>query len=124
MIALLALASGCGPGTPKKMTLEGTATYKGEPLNNCILTFVGPTNELAIATVRDDGKFTVTDMLPGVQKVGVVSRPVNSSGSSGGGPTQKARPPVQIPAKLNDPATSGATVDVTESTKSVTVEFK
>ncbi|QEL13612.1 hypothetical protein [Limnoglobus roseus] len=123
MVATLTLLAGCG-GPPKKkmLTVTGTVTYKGQQLKSGVIKFLAPNGDFATATINSDGKFIMTEVVPGEQKVAYVGGPVSvgssDTGTRGGGVGATA---VAVPAKFNDPQTSGATVTVPESGGDVTV---
>lgn len=125
-VALLAAATtllvGCGKPAKKMVTVTGTVTYGGQQLKSGIVKFVAPNGDFATGIIRPDGQFTVTDVVPGVQKVGFQGAPT-SSGSSDGSKTAPEKP-VTVPAKFGDPNTSGATVTVPEDGGAVTIELK
>ena len=73
--------------------------------------------------IQADGKFIMTDVVPGDQKVGYVGGPV-SSGSSDGSRNAPAEKAVAVPAKFGDLETSGVTVTVPDTGGAVTVELK
>ena len=126
LVAALALLTGCGPPTKKVVTVEGTVTYKGQQLKSGIVKFVAPNGDFATANVRPDGTFSMTDVVPGEQKVGYVGGPMSSGSSDGsaapGGAAAKAA--AAVPPKFGDPQTSGVTVTVLDAGGAVTVELK
>jgi hypothetical protein len=122
----LALLAGCGGPPPKKMlTVTGTVTYKGQVLKTGVIKFLAPNGDFATAAIGEDGRFTMTEVVPGEQKVAYVGGPMNvgssDAGTGGNAPGAKA---VTVPAKFGDPQTSGATVTVPETGGEVTVELK
>jgi hypothetical protein len=114
---------GCGKPPKKVLTVTGTVTYEGKKLKSGIVKFVAPNGDFAMGNIGPDGKFIVTDVVPGEQKVGYVAGPQGSGGPDGGksAPTEK---PVSVPAKFGDPQTSGVTVTVSESGGEVTIDLK
>ena len=123
LAATLMLLAGCGKSGKKIVTVTGTVTYKGQQLKTGIIKFVAPNGDFAMGNIGPDGKFTVTDVVPGEQKVGYVAGPQGSGGPEGGksAPTEK---PVSGLAKFGDPETSGVTVTVSESGGEVTIDLK
>jgi hypothetical protein len=117
------LLAGCGKPAKHVVTVTGTVTYNGRQLKSGIVKFVAPNGDFATAPIGPDGQFTMTDVVPGNQKVGYVGRPV-SSGSPDGSRTAPAEQPVAVPAKVSDPETSGVTVTVPDAGGAVTVELK
>lgn len=129
-VALLAVTltflTGCGGPPPKKMvTVTGTVNYNGQPVMTGVIKFLAPNGDFATAAIAPDGKFIMTEVTPGVQKVAYVGGPSNvgSSGGAADGAATKAKP-VAVPSKFGEPQTSGATVTVPENGGEVTVELK
>jgi hypothetical protein len=68
-VTLVAL-TGCGGGTPPVEKAEGTVTVKGQPAAGALVVFhpkdAGRENDpKPVATVRDDGTFTLTTFADG-----------------------------------------------------------
>jgi len=126
LAATLTLLAGCGGPPPKKMvTVTGVVNYNGQQLTTGVIKFLAPNGDFATAAIAPDGKFTMTEVTPGTQKVAYVGGPANvgSSGGAADGPASKAKP-VAVPSRLGDPQTSGATVTVPEIGGELTVELK
>jgi len=123
LAASLALFAGCGKPTKKMVTVTGTVTYNGQQLKSGIIKLVAPNGDFAMAPIGPDGQFTVTDVVPGEQKVGCVAAPMGSGGPDGG-KSAPAEKPVSVPSKFSDPQTSGVTVNVPETGGEVKVELK
>jgi hypothetical protein len=123
LAAALTLFAGCGKPDKKMVTVTGTVTYNGQQLKTGIIKFVAPNGDFATAAIGPDGEFTITDVVPGEQKVGYVGGPMNV-GSSEGTTNAPAAKPIAVPAKFGDPQTSGVTVTVPENGGAVTVELK
>jgi hypothetical protein len=123
LLTALALLAGCSKPTKKMVIVTGTVTYNGQQLKSGIVKFVAPNGDFATANIGPDGQFTMTDVVPGEQKVAYVGGPASSGSSDGskGGATEK---PVAVPAKFGDPQTSGVTVTVPDGGGAVTVELK
>jgi len=119
----LTLLAGCGKPTKKVVTVTGTVTHNGQQLKSGIVKFVAPNGDFAMANIGPDGRFTMTDVVPGEQKVGYASAP-GSSGSSDGSKSAPTEKPVSVPPKFGDPQTSGVTVAVPDSGGEVTIELK
>jgi hypothetical protein len=119
----MTLFAGCGKPTKKVVTVTGTVTYNGHQLKAGILKFEAPNGDFATAPIQPDGKFIMTDVVPGNQKVAYVGGPMNS-GSSDGSKAAPAEKPVAVPAKFGDFQTSGVTVTVSDTGGEVTVELK
>ena len=88
-----------------------------------IVKFLAPNGDFATAPIGPDGKFIMTDVVPGAQKVGYVGGPV-SIGSSDGSQSAPAEKAVAVPPKFSDVQTSGVTVTVPDTGGAVTVELK
>ena len=124
LAAAMTLLVGCGGKPAKKVvTVTGTVTYNGQQLKAGIVKFQAPNGDFAMAPIGPDGKFIMTDVVPGDQKVGYVGGPM-SIGSSDGSQTAPAEKPVAVPGKFGDVETSGVTVTVPDTGGAVTVELK
>jgi hypothetical protein len=118
------LLAGCGGKPTKKIvTVTGAVTYNGHQLKNGIVKFQAPNGDFATAAIGPDGKFIMTDVVPGDQKAAYVGGPMNvgSSDGSRNAPGEKA---VAVPMKFGDFQTSGVTVTVPDAGGAVTVELK
>jgi hypothetical protein len=124
LAAAMMLLAGCGkPATKKVVTVTGTVTYNGRQLKAGIVKFQAPNGDFALAPIGPDGQFTMTDVVPGDQKVSYMGAPM-SSGSSDGSRNAPAEKAVAVPAKFGDFQTSGVTVTVPDTGGAVTVELK
>ena len=126
LAATLTLLAGCGGKPTKKMvTVTGTANYNGQQITNGIVKFVAPNGDYNTASILPDGKFIMSEVVPGEQKVGFVIGPVNVGSSGGAADATKPAPkPVALPARFSEPQTSGVTVLVPEEGGEIVVEFK
>ena len=124
LAAAMALFAGCGKPAKKVVTVTGTVTYNGQTLKSGIVKFLAPNGDFAMANIGADGRFTMTDVVPGEQKVAYVAGPMNVGSSSEGTKGAPAAKPVAVPAKFGDPQTSGVTVTVPDAGGEVTVELK
>lgn len=122
LAAAITLLAGCGQPTKKVVTVTGTVTYNGQQVKAGIVKFEAPNGDFATAMIGPDGRFTITDVVTGVQKVAYVGGPT-SSGSSDGTATNAPKA-VAVPQKFGDLQTSGVTVMVPETGGAVTVELK
>lgn len=122
---VVASALGCSKGPPKKTTVSGTVTYKGERLTSGILRVTGPEGSFATAPIRNDGTFTITDVLPGEVKVGIMEAPQGAStpAAKQHGATAPAKR-VPLPANVLDPEKSGLKYTITPDTSDLTIEIK
>jgi hypothetical protein len=123
LAAAMTLFAGCGKPTKKVVTVTGTVTYNGHQVKSGIIKFQAPNGDFAIATIGPDGQFTMTDVVPGEQKVAYQGGPMGT-GSSDGSKTAPAEKQVSVPGKFSDFQTSGVTVTVPNAGGSVTVELK
>jgi hypothetical protein len=119
VVGVLALA-GCSGN--RKVTVSGTVTHKGQPVSSGILKFIGPEGAYSAASIQPDGKYIITDVVPGEVKVGVMEGPQGSGSSSGAASPGKA-PAVPLPAKAADPETSGIKYTITPSTTRLDIEI-
>jgi hypothetical protein len=117
MVALLA-AIGCTNQGVQKLTVRGTVSYQGQPLQSGFLKFVGKDGAYSAANIQKDGKFTITDVVPGEVKVAVAEAPGGSKQGAGNpkGPS--------LPDKYRDPATSGLQYTITPETTELTIDIK
>lgn len=123
LVAAFTLLAGCaGPATKKMVNVTGTVKYKGQLLKTGVIKFLAPNGDFATAAIAPDGKFIMTEVVPGEQKVAYVGGPMNV-GSSDGSAGLKDKP-VAVPEKFGDPQTSGISVTVPATGGEVTVELK
>ena len=130
LLALVAVAvmaaAGCSGGVGK-VTVQGTISYKGQPLRSGLLKFVGPGATYSAASIQPDGKFIITDVVPGEVKVGVMETPRGSGAPSSNDQKTSSRPPpppVSLPEKYRNPETSGLTYTITPSTTELTIDIQ
>lgn len=118
------LAIGCSKSEVKKQTIEGTVSYKGEPVRSGILRFVGTGGVFATAPIRTDGTFTITDVIPGEFQVGITAAPVSSSSSSDGKKSAAVAKAAPLPEKYRKPETSGLKYTIGTDTRKLDIELK
>jgi hypothetical protein len=118
---LAACVIGCSNGV-NKLTIDGTVTYKGEPVRSGILRVVSTGGEFATTSVRADGTFTLTDVVPGEVQIGIMPEPQSWSSSDGKG--RSAPRQVAIPAKYQDPQKSGLKYTITGTSRPLTIELR
>jgi len=123
LAVLLAAAVGCSKGT-KKVTVQGTVSYKGVPVPSGILKFVGPDGSYSAASIQADGKYIMTDVVPGEVKVGVTEAPRGSGSSSGGKDPAPKTASVSLPEKYREPSTSGLTYTVSADNPELNIDIK
>lgn len=121
--AIVALA-GCSQDT-KKVTVDGTISYKGRPLESGILQFVSADGgSYSAASIQPGGKFVMTDVVPGEVKVAVIPSPGGSGSSSGAETAPRPKsPPVELPEKYRDAATSGLKYTITPDTTELEIKI-
>src|SRR5262249_4662099 len=115
LLAILVALTGCSGGV-KKVTINGTISYKGQRLQSGIVKFVGPEGSYSAASVQPDGTFIITDVVPGVVKVGVMEAP-QGWGSSWGEKKGSSGPPISLPEKYREPETSGLKYTIPPDTR-------
>ena len=126
LAAATALASGCGDQGVKKVTVNGTVTYKGQPVRSGIVHFIGPEGAYTAAVLQSDGTFIMTDVVPGEVKVGVMESPQGTSDSSSGkdAPSRPTKEAASLPDKYRAAETSGLTYQITPDTTELKIELK
>jgi hypothetical protein len=121
----LTFLMGCGGGDAKKATISGKVTYKGAPLAGGTLKLVPTSGGSSYPVyIKPDGAFQVTDAPVGNMQVAIESTGSGTGATTdstkmappagGGRPVATPAPsngPV-IPARYNNPKTSGLTWDV------------
>jgi len=124
LVALAVAASGCGG--IKKVTVNGTVSYKDKPLSGGMLQFAGPKGGApSAAVIQQDGTFIMTDVVPGEVKVSIQATP-QSSGPSGDKDKKATVPkvtPDDLPEKYRDPEKSGLQYTITPETKHLDVKI-
>ncbi len=120
LAAVALVASGCFAGGVKKVTVHGTISYQGQPLRSGLLGFSGPEGAYSAGSIRPDGTFTVTDVVPGEVKVAVLEAP---RGSKVGASNQQD-PSGFLPPQYRDPETSGLRYTITPQTRELPIEIK
>jgi hypothetical protein len=119
--------AGCSGHGVKKVTVNGTITYKGQPLRSGFVKFIGPEGATSSGgVIQSDGTFIITDVVPGEVKVGVVEAP---QGTRSPAPEEKKapganKPPPSLPEKYRDPETAGLTYTITPETKELLIDIK
>lgn len=124
-LAALCAALGCSKGV-KKITVTGKVTYQGQPVRSGIVRFIGPEGAYSAGPVQSDGTYTVTDVLPGETKVGIMESPSGSGSSSGDKPEKSAatKGAAPLPEKYREPTTSGLVYSITPETTELDIQIK
>jgi hypothetical protein len=117
MAAAIVAVSGCNKGI-QKVTISGTISYKGQPLSSGLLKFVGPEGSTSAAVIQPNGKFIITDVVPGEVKVGVVEAPQGGKTASGA-----KTAPVDLPEKYRDPEKSGLKYTITPGMSELNIDI-
>jgi hemoglobin len=94
--------------------VTGKVFFKGQPLQGGEVTFIG--KKTFKGAIDKDGTFRVKDIEPGEYKVAVTSSPAKVAPA-----TPK---PVAIPAKYNDPDTSGLTYTVLKGEQTYDIQLQ
>jgi hypothetical protein len=122
-VAVVTVA-GCNKSV-KKVTVNGSITYKGQPLQSGIVQFVGSDGgAYSAASIQPGGNFIMTDVVPGDVKVAVQAAPGGSGSSSGGSdqPAQKGAP-VNLPDKFRNAETSELKYTITPDTTELKIDI-
>ena len=99
----LAVFSGCGEALPT-MSLSGTVSYRGEPLDHGSLRFFGADGRPIGCVIQENGSYEI-DLLPGEYQVSVSSPPkLPSDHPEGAPPPRDSR---ALPARYTQPNSSG-----------------
>jgi hypothetical protein len=124
-VVMLAV-SGCGERGVKKLTVTGTVAYKGQKLSSGMLQFAGPEGFFSASVIQPDGKYIMTDVVPGEVKVGVMATPQSSGSSSSpdGNVAQPKTAPVVLPEKYREPDKSGVKYTITPDTTQLDINLE
>jgi hypothetical protein len=121
VLAAALAAPGCGN---KRVTVEGTVTYKGTPVPaGYLVKFHGPGDHLEVGIIDEDGAYAVTDIPPGEVQVTVEDDPgmaptkPKSAVKAGG---EK----VAVPRRYMDANTSGLTFTITSGTRRLDLKLE
>lgn len=112
---LMLTAVGCSDG--KQLTVNGSLSYKGEPVPAGIVKFFGPGDHFSMAYVRE-GAFIVSDLPPGDYKV-TVERDASSAKEVDAKDSKHAA----IPMKYADPKTSSLVYTITPKTRDLAINL-
>jgi hypothetical protein len=110
LVLLLVATSGCGGGD-KKLTINGTVTYKGQPISGGMLQFAATQGGApAAAVINKDGTYSMTGVTPGEVKVSITATP-------------GAKLPADLPEKYYDPEKSGLKYTITPNTTQLDIKM-
>ncbi len=129
VLMILACATlGCGGGSDGRLPATGNVTFDGSPLTEGTVVFADENGGSAGVGIIKDGKFTLsetgnsTGIQPGTYKVSVNSWIVEPGGVDENDEIID-KGESRIPAKYNDPKTSGLTATVTADTQEFNFEL-
>jgi hypothetical protein len=124
LIAVVALA-GCSGHGVNKVTVNGTITYKGQPLRSGFVKLVG-SGTTSAGVIQPDGTFIITDVVPGEVKAFVVEAPQGTRSPSPEETKSSGarKPPPPLPERYRDPETAGLTYTITPETKELLIDIK
>ena len=109
--------TGCTSAGRKKVTVHGTITYQGQPLQSGLLAFHGPGDAYAAASIQPNGTF-MAELVPGEVRVSILETP------SGSKTRPAANPPITVPEKYVNPDSSGLRYTITPSTTKLLIELQ
>jgi hypothetical protein len=139
LLVLFGMAiSGCGGAKRRGPTgtVTGVVTYKGKPVPSGRVTFYGPDNEPASATLDEDGSYQAEYVPVGQATITVETPPppavlekVAKQSPHGkrfgvGNPIEVPKDVVSVPTKYNSAARSGLSYTVTEGKQNHDIELK
>ncbi|MCE9532327.1 MAG: hypothetical protein K8T89_14580 [Planctomycetes bacterium] len=116
----LILCTGCGSGNPKKISVTGRISYRGEPLHGGMIVFVpdeerGNAGPLVKGSIESDGSYLLgNDVKAGWYRVSIA--PQVSAGTSY---PSAAEPYPGPPAKYRNPQLSGLKGEVRPNSENV-----
>lgn len=143
-VVLAAVFSGCGPDRPETVTVRGTVTLDGQPVEGATVGF-NPQGGGRPATGMTDssGAFTLTTFVPGdgalpgkhavtVSKVRSTGQQADATSSPDAGAMPLSGPIAAggiktewlVPRKYSDPSSSGLVVEVRPGMEPVKLELK
>jgi len=132
--------AGCSFG-PKQGTVSGKITYKGEPLGNGTVVFIGADNNGGSSQIGPDGTYKISNMPVGAMKITVETKPVGPSTTGipgiresdlGKMPNVEPMRPtkntpnryVKIPDRYKLPSESGLTYEVVPGEQTHDIDLK
>ena len=114
------VALGCEGGKPSG-SVSGTVKYKGAPLGEGDVNFLGKNGSAAVARIDASGTFKIEGSLEADEYRVYFSSPPPEPVAPG---TRPAKAKADLPAKFKDPASSGVVVPIKSGKNDVTIEFK
>ncbi|HLJ97017.1 MAG TPA: hypothetical protein VKU02_27885 [Gemmataceae bacterium] len=135
LAVLLPSLLGCGGGVRATATVTGTVSYQGKPVPTGTVKFYGPDNQVASASIGEDGSYEATNVPLGSVKVAVSTPPppppdVVKAAKEGkrrfgkGNVLSAPTHTVSIPPKYSDPAKSGLGLTVIEGSQPYVIDLK
>jgi len=122
VLVVFALAAvGCGGGKPTG-SVAGTVSYNGGPVHAGSLNLISASGAAALAKIGDGGAFKVDGELAAGEYKAYVTPPVPEPLPPGTKATAPKK--FEVPAKFQDPTTSGTTVTVKSGSNDLKVEFR
>ncbi len=128
---LLAALSGCHDS---RGTVYGKVTFKGEAVPSGTVTFYGPGDQVASASLLPDGTYQATEVPLGEVKVALTTPPPpdpkaaeklkNNPYVKMRGITVKQEKVVSVPRKYSLPGTSGISLTVTQGSQQFDITLK
>jgi hypothetical protein len=131
LVGSVVLLAGCSSPQKPENVLTGTVTYDGEPVREGRITLLGRDNRIATTTLKE-GSYRIVDPPLGAVSVLVVSYPAPSGGIEGLPVPQQGQalcvvppmPPVRLPKRYAEPATSGLIVSIAPGEQQVNVSLE
>jgi hypothetical protein len=129
VLVVLLLLVGCAKSNSRGGMLQGTLTYKGQPVNNAALRLIpasGSEGQALTIPVGADGTFRTTDVPEGDYKV-VVQGSGATAGSSaaagGGGAPTASQPTIAFPPKYKQLKTTTLTCKVAKGQQTLDLQL-
>jgi hypothetical protein len=122
-VAVLAMATGCGPRRPAVVPASGVVTLDGEPLAGGFVRLVPVASRVATGEIGPDGRFTLGTFAAadgcvlGTHGVEVIG-PLPAGGEKA---SAAPAPAVTVPDRYRAAETSGLTVTVTGPTSDLVI---
>jgi hypothetical protein len=131
LLLLAVTVAGCNR-TPPRLTIQGSVSYRGQPVPSGRVRFLTPDKQHTwMADLKSDGTFVITDVAPGEVKVAIQDDPRAPKGKTAKPAAELAPgespghgPSVVIPEKYKDVDTSELKYDITPSTRDLKIDLK